>query len=323
MLPTALLCGCASLDIIHDPQTGIIGKEQVQGIVKSTKCELITFFEANRHRREQYFDLSEALFGNVIFDLNVVDTAGFPQGGTSIDNLHTISPTSFYTWHLGPTLNGQNTYDMTLNFLVPQDAKLSSVVGSAREFLCYSEASSDFEGLAAGKYPKIEQFTRVRVNGVKPLASWLLEVSSNMWPEMEAAKLGETAYPVQMAYNFTVEITGGLEVKYSLINPVWSPLAPDAAVSSQQTGKLTFTLNGADASLASAASTGLAVIGSSGVSPPYVPTVPPRPVPGSIIAPTPQPPSPPRAQRARKWSRGQPHGYLLAPLPILAPKPVH
>jgi hypothetical protein len=320
-MPTAVLCSCTSLNIIHDPETGIIGREQVVGIVRSTKCELITFFEANQHRSKNYFDLSQSLFGNVIFDLNVIDTAGFPQGGTSLDNLHTINPNSSFTWHFGPTLNGQNTYDMTLGFIVPQNATLSS---KANEFTCYSSPSNDYEGLAEGRYPKIEQFTRVRVNGVKPLASWLLEVASSMWPEMEAAKLGETAYPVQMAYNFTVQITGGLEVKYSLINPVWSALAPDAAVSSEQTGKLTFTLNGADASLAGGASLGTAVIGNG--TQPYEPPTPPRRAPNVAGGPAPQPaPAPPAIGHARRrlLDRGQPHGYLIAPLPLPAPRPVH
>jgi hypothetical protein len=313
-----VLCSCTSLNFIHDPQTGIIGRDQVQGIVKSTKCELITYFEANRHRRNHYFDLSEQLFGNIVLDLNVVDTAGFPPGGTSIDNVHPFNADTV-TWHFGPTLQSQNTYDMTLSYIVPQNAKLSSIPDGDAGITCYSAGIRDFEGLARGDYPKLERFTRVKVNGVKPLAAWLLEVSSDLWPNMEAAKLGETAYPVQMSYAFTVQITGGLEVKYSLVNPVWNPLAPDVAASSQQTSKLTFALNGADASLASGASTGTAVIG--GGTAPYVPPTPPRLVPPGA-APTPTP-AEPKHRRGRPALRGQPRGYLLVPLPLIPPRPVH
>jgi hypothetical protein len=334
IVPSVLLCSCSTFSIVHDPQTGPINKEQVQNIVRATKCELITFFDTNRRRGKYYFDLSDNLYGNVIFDLTVVDTAGFPPAGTSIDRINTpnANPLGSVTWHFGPTLNGQNTYDMTLSYIVPQGAKLSSATGAGSEYACYSEIPEDLEGLADGRYPQLERFTRVRVNAVKPLASWLLEVATNMWPEMEAAKLGETAYPVQMAYAFTVQITGGLEVKYSLINPVWNPLAPDFAASSTQTGKLTFTLNGADAALASGANTGTAVVGTGVASPPpFVSPVPPRPQPRKGVVPAPQPPpgagavpapSVSGSGRARKWllERGQPHGHLLVPLPLVAPR---
>jgi hypothetical protein len=317
---SAALCSCTSLNFVHDPQTGVIGREQVQGIVKSTKCELITFFEANRRRKDHYFDLSEQLFGNIIFDLNVVDTAGFPPGGTSIDNAHGFNADSI-TWHVGPTLQGQNTYDMILSYIVPQDAKLSPIPGGDNKVTCYSGVIGDFEGLAGGNYPNLERFTRVKVNGVKPLAAWLLEVSSDLWPEMEAAKLGETAYPVQMSYAFTVQITGGVEVKYSLVNPVWNPLAPDVSASSQQTSKLTFALNGADASLASGANTGIAVIGGAN-TPPYVPPIPPRLIPRGAAPPAPGA-TPPSEQKRRPALKGQPRGHLLVPLPLVAPRPVH
>ena len=215
------LSACTGLNVIHDPQSNVIDRRQVQGIVKSAKCELITYFEANRHRRDHYFDVSEQLFGNILLDLNVVDIAGFPSGSTSIDRLHTVSDTENFIWHLGPTLNGQGTYDMLLSFLLPQNARLNLSANSDDTVRCYSgPPSPDFEGLANAQHPETEQFTRIRVNAVQPLAAWLLDVSSEMWPSMEAARLGETAYPVQMAYTFTVQITAGLDVKYTLVNPV-------------------------------------------------------------------------------------------------------
>ncbi|QOZ42194.1 hypothetical protein XH89_00960 [Bradyrhizobium sp. CCBAU 53340] len=339
----ATLTACTGLNVVHDPQ-GVMDRQQVQGLVKSVKCELITYLEANRRRKTDYFDVSEQLFGNVILDLNVVDIAGFASGSTSIDRLRTVNDSENFTWHFGPTLNGQGTYDMILSFLLPQNARISFAATKDDSVRCYSgPLNSDFEGLARGDYSDSEQFVRIRVNGVKPLASWLLDLGKDMWSGMEAAKLGETAYPAQMAYTFTVQVTAGLEVKYSLINPMWNPLGIGGAASTQQTNKLQFTLNGADASLASGASTGLAAIG--GGTPPYQPPQPPRarvptaapPASAPLAAPSGQEAAPPQAAPSEKTERrtrhrrpasaapprGMPQGYLLAPVPIIAPRPVH
>ena len=315
ILSSTLICSCTSLNFVHDPQTGVITRQQVEGFLKSTRCEILTYFEANRRRKSEYFDLSNQLFAAITLDLNVQDTAGFPQGGTSIDRLHTASPTESWTWHFGPTLDGQNTYDMILSLLVPQNAKLDFSAKRDPSISCYSgPPTSDFEGLAHGEYAAAERFTRIRVNGMAPLAAWLLDVGAEMWPNVEAAKHGETAYPVQMAYTFTVQFTAGLEVKYSLTNPVWSPLAPNAAASSQQTSKLQFWLNGADASLANGATTGSAVIGGGS-------TIPYEPIPYPPVG------AAPGKGRAvagpARWQRGVPHGFLITPLPLIAPKPVH
>lgn len=325
------LCACTGLNVIHDPQSNVVDRRQVQGIVKSAKCELITYLDANRQRKKFYFDVSEQLFGNVLLDLNVIDIAGFASGSTSLDRLHTVSDTENFIWHLGPTLNGQGTYDMILSFLLPQNARLNFSSRSEDTIRCYSgPPNADFEGLANAQYPESEQFTRIRVNAVQPLAAWLLQVGSEMWPSMEAARLGETAYPVQMAYTFTVQITAGLDVKYTLTNPVWNPLGIGAAASTQQTNKLTITINGADASLAIGASGGTAVIGGGDVK--YEPPTPPRAfragrtgvplaapsTPGGAASPE----AAPSAGPSRR-GRGQPHGYLLSPLPLTVPRPVH
>jgi hypothetical protein len=311
---------------VHDPQSGVITRDQIQSFIKSTRCELITYFEANRRRKEQFFDLSRSLFGNVILDLNVVDTAGFPPGATSIDRLHTNGSPDSFTWHVGPILNGQNTYDMIVSFIVPQNATLNLSDRGDQSVKCYAhnfKFDNNFEGLARGEYREMEQFTRILVNGTTPLAAWLLDISSEMWPSVQAAKLGETAYPVQMAYTFTVQFTAGVEVKYSLTNPVWSPLAIGAAASAQQTSQLKFTLNGPDASLAVGASTGIAVIGG-GSNPPYVPPGDflPRAAPGAA-------PARPLVEGGQEGAvepsgagRRRPRGHLLYPLPLLAPQPV-
>ena len=42
-----MLAGCVSPNLIHDPQTGIISRDQIPGFLKSVRCELATFYEAN------------------------------------------------------------------------------------------------------------------------------------------------------------------------------------------------------------------------------------------------------------------------------------
>jgi hypothetical protein len=65
--------------------------------------------------------------------------------------------------------------------------------------------------------------------------------------------------PVQSTYNFTVQITAGLDVKYSLTAPLWSPAQFDLSASSVQSSLVTIVLNGTDASLAAGVKTGTAV----------------------------------------------------------------
>jgi hypothetical protein len=324
------LSSCASLDLIHDPHTGLISRDQVTKFVKSVRCEIITYLEANRRRKQYYFDLSESLFGFVSLDLAVFDTLGVLGGDAGVDRVTTINSIDNFTWHLGPIINSQNTYDMTIGFLIPQNAKLSSV-NSDDQVSCFSPPlPDDFEGLAQGRYKTIERFTRILVNGTQPLAEWLLGIDTEMSPNVEASRIGEVSYPSQMTYTFTVQVTAGLNAKYSLVNPVWNTLSPGGTVSTQQTSKLQFTLNGPDAMLLVGAQTGTAVIGGTG-GPTY------EPIPGT--APTltkttkslvPAPPGPPtvappsgsgnRLPTGIKQSqpqRGLPQGHLIYPLPLV------
>jgi hypothetical protein len=161
-------------------------------------------------------------------------------------------------------------------------------------------------------------------NGVEPLAAWLVDVGAQMWDNVEASRLGETVYPAQMSYSFTVQFTTGIDGRYSLINPVWNPLSPAATASTQQTSKLQITLNGPDASLVNGATIGVAVIGGIGGNPTYetIPgTAPPGPVKSLGLAPhavrlvTPSTPTP-RAGAQARAKRGLPQGYLLYPIPL-------
>jgi hypothetical protein len=49
-----LLCSSTSLDLIHDPQTGLIDRSQVRGFIKSVRCELKTFYDLNSYNSWQY-----------------------------------------------------------------------------------------------------------------------------------------------------------------------------------------------------------------------------------------------------------------------------
>jgi hypothetical protein len=317
LLGSLLCASCAALYNVHDPRTGFITKEEIPKFLKSVKCELITYIVANRANRRSsapYFDLSEKLFGNVMLDLNVQDTGGLPSSGSSIDLTHVFDPSNSFTWHSGPSLNAQNTYDMILSFLLPQNVTLA--FNPEDSLLCYS-LSADAVALARGDISGSAQFDRIRVNGTKPLAEWLLDVSAQTWTNIEAARLGETLYPAQMAYTFTVQFNAGLDVKYSLIGGSFNPLAIDAMGSTQQTSKLQFTLNGQDAQLALGASQGSAVIGGGTFVYEEVPS-------GAANAPGPNavPGESVRKRYVRRFVPG-PRGYLTWPLPLALPRPVH
>jgi hypothetical protein len=82
------LGSCASLEYLHDPQFGFVSREQLPKFLKSVRCELVTFYDANRRRsklyaatvmadpklaaeRYSYFPLKDELFGLFFVDLKV------------------------------------------------------------------------------------------------------------------------------------------------------------------------------------------------------------------------------------------------------------
>lgn|GEM_PF-6688915 len=313
-----LLAACSDLYFVHDPETGIIHRDQIPAFLKSVRCEVKTFISANDQRRGLYvaeikksnelynrahdraraiqvwnaavanlphFLLAPDLFGGVYLDLKVVDTLGLPTGGSSSGTFnfkHVGDAAHTRTWLIAPTANSQNTYELTWPFLFEQNAGLS-LAENPNEFSCYSGpppldesiGKPDFDGLASGKYSELQQFTRILVNYTTPLAAWLQENSTQLWanfrapvPLEYAQNLGhkstpnietEQIIPVQMTYIFAVQISIGLDVKYSLVSPHWSPAQIDAGATSVQTNTLQITLNGPDAALAAGAKTGTAV----------------------------------------------------------------
>lgn len=294
----AALClgSCTSLNVIHDPHP-FLDRQQVPNLLKSMRCELITYIEANRQRRNLFYllrdfdrayafatfphyELSEKQFGLIVLDLKVQDTVG---AGASIDPLHTVDAATTQTWHFGPSAGNQNTYELNWSFLVPQDARLTPPPNKIDPLQCYTAlppiipfrgvedrlrkagyVTRDFDGLARGDYPELANFVRVTVNGTLPLAAWLQSNSTETWANFAALdrklEANEQFIPAQMIYTFAVQATVGLEVKFTLVSPSWSALAPNANGSTQHTSQVQIWLNGEPAKLAAAAQTGTAEI---------------------------------------------------------------
>ncbi len=300
----SFLSGCASLNLIHDPEFGALSQEEVIPLLKSLRCEMLTFYDANRQRMKVYTDLtqyyranrkakpaaaedafreaqlfshfvlSDELYGEASLDLKVLDVLGSVGSGSSLDYKRSYAKsTSSFDWHVGPSLNTQNTYDKTWVFLIDQGASMYPPKEAATDPLrCYSQippsetvpktptvpSPQDYDGLAAGKYPQYQLFERIKVDLTKPLAEWLQDDSAQMWTSFHqnAPDKDQSLFPVQQTFSFAVQIGAGIEAKYALVSTRWSPFAPDLTASLQQTGTLTFVLNGPDAVLANSAKTG-------------------------------------------------------------------
>jgi hypothetical protein len=291
---------CAALYNIDDPIIGVIAKNQLPAFQKSVRCELITYFEIDRERERlfnqtvktdrlaaienySYFGVDQKLFGALELDLKVVDTAGLPStAGSNISYKYQVSPPVGTATHsktdiFMPSFTDQNTYEWQWWYIIPQNAKLygrrlsdpaayTPQENDFDQFQCYRALpANDLEGLASGKYPEYELFTRIRVNGGKPFAGWLQENASVMGTAFYAENLNvekaEHIIPVQMYYNFMIQVSGGLNASFSLVAPHWAPFAPVATISQQQTNNLQVWLNGPDAALAAAAKSGSATAG--------------------------------------------------------------
>ena len=246
----ALLSSCATPYLVHDPQSGIIGRNQVTDFIKSVRCELKTFYSANAVNKAAYireikralastdpaeadrireeatrlyphFMIDEELAGGAYLYLKVVDTLGLGSGDTNLNYRHTVDSTHTFSWGTAPTLNTQNTYDMNYSFAIDQGAGLSAVPAKeADEFRCFRAPVSEANAwrLAAGDRDAegLAQFHRIYLNGVEPLAGWLLKNSVDLWSAYAAKRtddLGERIFPLQMNYSFTVQFNVGAPVK--------------------------------------------------------------------------------------------------------------
>ena len=85
----ALLSSCASPYFVHDPQTGVVDREEVPRLLKSLRCEIATYVAANNQRhmlyvaeatvrnynsateKYQYFELDPTRFAGIALDLKI------------------------------------------------------------------------------------------------------------------------------------------------------------------------------------------------------------------------------------------------------------
>jgi hypothetical protein len=122
------------------------------GLLKSIRCELITFYVANGARKAEldrerkwlrehhhkyidladvlalrYFDLDTDAYGAFVLESKVVDNLGLPGTSTSFANLVHSRALHSETFTVSPTLSAQGTYDMNYNFAIRQDSDLADV----------------------------------------------------------------------------------------------------------------------------------------------------------------------------------------------------
>ncbi|WP_128929090.1 hypothetical protein [Bradyrhizobium guangxiense] len=266
-----------------------------------------------------HFDLDIEAFSSFSLDIKLQNTLGIPGAGTS-GNL-VLDATAGHTRNLalGPSVQVQATYDNAAQFAIPQNASILTpspltpeqaqtglvvpLTPEERDFKCFSRSVTyDLNGLAAGRYPNLELFERVRVDAGLPLAAWLQEASRAMGVSrnimLDAHADAEHPPPVpaedqyiaqavdlgQLAYTFTVQYTGGLDAKFSLVSSRFNPLNADLSAGVQQTGTLNLYLNGYQTITAINAKGGLIGIYPSPKQPQEVIVVGEKPAPGPKIA---------------------------------------
>ncbi|MEZ2142217.1 hypothetical protein AAE026_07895 [Bradyrhizobium sp. DN5] len=131
-----------------------------------------------------HFPIAPDLFGGVYMDLKVVDTVGIGAGDASFVNKQVLDAAHSETYGIAPVLNTQNTYEMVYSFRIDQGAGL---FGTAVEdpFKCYDSAllkpGVTAIMLAYDAAPETLQYTRILVNGQRPLAAWLLDNAEQTW----------------------------------------------------------------------------------------------------------------------------------------------
>jgi hypothetical protein len=246
-----------------------------------------------------HFDLDDEAYGAFSLDIKVQDSIALPGTSSSFVNVLSPTTGHSKSLAIGPSVQAQGTYDNVLWFSVPQNATVAfrplevneeqaaSVVyrtdpmSQEEERLCYRRTvRGHYRELAEGKYPGFELFDRIRVNGALPLAAWLQENGTTMGiarnvlndAHAQAEKPKRKPVPVdgpfgataidggQLSYIFTVQYTGSLDVKFSLISSRWNPATSDLSGGVQQTGILSIYVNGYQAAAAIGAKSALTAI---------------------------------------------------------------
>lgn len=332
---SSLLAACASPYYVHDPEFGLYFRpSQIPGLLKSLRCEMATYAAANNQReiihnalikylgnsmevREEanskypYFALDPARYGGVALDLKIQDSLG-TQSGTAFDWKRAASDgIHVHTWHIGPTLSDQSTYEALISFVSYQDVyKLSSLSNNPQSqntartdsFACYKsiplrpkasipfrypqyhlvipqppksiytsgypaslnidDVRQNLEAVAADKVGRYTTFTRITVNGDKPLAEWLLDMGTRVNSTTNvptSQEQEESMSPGQITLTFTIDTNAGLDLRYGWASGLWTAVAGDAAAGLHQTGTLTLVLNGVDALNSAGAKSGVSV----------------------------------------------------------------
>jgi hypothetical protein len=242
-----------------------------------------------------YFDLDTEAYGLFSVDVKAQDTLGIPGTATSITNVLNATTGHTRTIGIGPSVQVQATYDNGIAFVIQQNASVRTrteldphqavgepvrpAMSEAEAFPCFrSSVWADYDGMAAGVYPNLEQFNRIRVDAVQPLAAWLQEntrtagVSRNLMLDIHADSEKRKPVPVdevyreqsidagQLGFTFTVQYTGGVDAKFSLVSSRFNPLTADVSAGLQQTGTLNIFLNGYQAQSTVGAKGGIVAI---------------------------------------------------------------
>lgn len=255
------LAACASTRDVHDPREEIA----VADVLKSLRCELITFLDANRQKERLYeqladkdyataagryafLDLDEDLYAGVYVTLRVSNTK---SGSLTVSRDIEFASGEVLTMEAGPSLSDGATYTLEQSYALLQgatlyDAKAAGAAAGASS-ACYSELPSaagqrDLPGLAAGRYPEFERFQRIHVEEV-PLAGWLQTVAAEAARnDLLPAAMEERLQPGQLSYSFAISVKPGLNGRLRLRATPWIVNASVSA-SGESFSRFEFVLN--------------------------------------------------------------------------------
>lgn len=272
------LAACATPFQLSDPVEGV----PVPSILKSIKCEVITFLEANRQQREffgeayrsnkavaynhPYIDIADDLFAGVYVDLKEVDIKSLTVGFDRISRLRDFKSLTFAA---GPSVTTTDTFEVKQSFALLQSAKLyrpkyqaASIAEhrpSAPGFDCYKDLPAgnkiDFQEVSANQYGS--DFQRIRVGADQTLSQWLQNLTAGMSKNyLSSVDNKEILAPGQISYEFSLDYRLGIDGKYELIAQVWNPLSVEPTASIQRTSTFRFILNTNYAPISAAADSG-------------------------------------------------------------------
>lgn len=280
---SVLLASCASPYFVHDPRTIVVDRGEVPRLLKSLRCELITYIAANNQRhilfdaeaklhgiraaaeQYQYYEIAPKSFGAIALSLTVQDSVGLTSGTEYEWYRSNDGGAHSHSWTFGPAASDQSAYTATWDFVVPQDALVLRPApptdSEDAPFSCYAQipkrpsppfgsvyAEEDIDALARNDFPDYALFKRILVNNATPLAAWLEDVGSSITkPTMGAQYRQQKPYqiiPALMQYQFEVVVSGGLGVTYGLTSPLWTVASTGVTGSVQKTNTMTIYLNG-------------------------------------------------------------------------------